>query len=558
VDRSHTTPEFPTTLGSFDVRRTPVLRTDVLVIGGGIAGSSAALQAAELGASVLVLSKTALEDTNTASAQGGIAAVLMPEDSSELHIEDTLCVGGGIADAEIAKWIISQSRQTLDRLQDLGAVFDRDREGSYELSTEGGHSIPRVVHARGDATGAEIQRALTSALQAHPQVTLKTGPFVRDLLVHEGRCVGAVSAIDSMDLAVNAGAVIAATGGCGQIYRETTNPIGACGDGLAFCFRAGARLADMEFIQFHPTTLYIAGASRFLISEAVRGAGATLRDRNGERFMEGIHPAAELAPRDVVSRAILERMVQTGDTHVYLDLGTVDSDPHVRFPSISKICRAFDIDIAVDHIPVRPGAHYCIGGAAVDRSGRTSVPGLYAVGESAATFLHGANRLASNSLLEGGATGFAAGTAAAEEARDWERSRLPLAVAGVPAGENAPRIHLDDMLYSLKSLMGRQVGLHRDREGMAEARQRVGLWNHYLLRGGPSKQRACELANMLTVSSLVTEAALRREESRGTHFRTDHPQRDDSGWCRHLFLERGEDGSIQINCGPTFPPTDKT
>lgn len=556
MDLPQEAPRFPECLGSFDSRTTPALRTDVLVVGGGIAGSAAALRAAECGASVLVLSKTSLEDTNTAYAQGGIAAVLLPQDSSELHIEDTLRVGVGLADEETARFVIPQSGRILAWLQDLGASFDRDSESGYQLSREGGHSIPRVVHAHGDATGIEIQRTLNRALEAHPNITVRTGAFVRDLLMHEGRCVGVVSITDDSELAVQAGAVLMATGGCGQIYRETTNPIGSSGDGVALCFRAGARLADLEFVQFHPTTLYIAGASRFLISEIVRGAGATLRDRNHERFMDGVHPAAELGPRDVVSRAILERMVETGDTHVYLDLSTVDGDPHSRFPSISRICRAFDIDIAVDPIPVRPGAHYSIGGVVSDRSGRTSVPGLYAVGETAATFLHGANRLASNSLLEGGVAGLAAGAAAAEEALDGGTPGLPLSTVDAVTGENAPRIHIDDMLYSLKSLMGRQVGLHRNRDGLQEARQRIGLWNHYLLRGRPRNQHTCELANMLSVSALVTEAALTREESRGTHFRTDHSSRNDAAWCRHVYMERGEDGSIQTHCGSTLPPTD--
>lgn len=557
MDPRQATPQFPDSLGPFDARSTPALRTDVLVIGGGIAGSSAALRAADLGASVLVLAKTPSGETNTAAAQGGIAAVLRPDDSYELHIKDTLRVGMGVADAVMSRFVIPQSGETLQRLEELGAVFDRDSQGGYRLSREGGHSIPRVVHANGDATGTEIQRVLDRALRAHPLVTLKIGPFVRDLLVHDGRCVGAVSTMDEMQLAVTAGAVIVAAGGCGQIYRETTNPIGACGDGVALCFRAGARIVDMEFIQFHPTTLYIAGASRFLISEVVRGAGATLRDRNGVRFMEGVHPALELAPRDVVSRTIMERMVETGDTHVYLDLSTVDSDPHVRFPSISRICRAFDLDIAVDPIPVRPGAHYCIGGVAVDRDGRSSMPGLYAVGEAAATFFHGANRLASNSLLEGGVTGFAAGTAAAAETREQEPARLPLSTRGAEPKENAPRIHLNDMLYSLKSLMGRQVGLHRNRQGLEEALSRIGLWNRYLLRGAPRELRICELANMLTVSALVTRSALERKESRGTHFRTDHPDRDDDRWCRHVFMERGDDGTIETSCGPTVAPSDQ-
>ncbi len=543
----------PPHLGSFDSRKTPVLKTDVLVIGAGIAGAAAALSAADQGKSVLCLSKTAFEETNTAYAQGGVAAVLDAEDSPQSHLADTLAVGGGIADAELAKSILERGPEAVAWLEALGASFDRDAAGSYLLGREGGHSRSRVVHANGDATGIEIQRVLSAALMAHTQITCMTHTFVRDLLSSADRCVGAVILTERGEMAVEAGAVILAAGGAGQVYRETTNPIGACGDGVALAFRAGATLADMEFVQFHPTTLYIAGASRFLITEVVRGAGAKLRDREGKRFMEGLHPLAELAPRDVVSRAILQRMVDTDDTHVYLDLSGLDRDPHQQFPSISRICRAFDIDIAKDPIPVRPGAHYFLGGVRVDGQGRSDVDGLFAVGEAAATFFHGANRLASNSLLEGAVLGMAAGVVAAEDSRP---ATLPSRVEGPPASENPPRLHLDDMLYSLKSLMWRQVGLIRDHQGLIEARERIDLWHHYLLASRPADQRGYELTNMLTVSALVAAAATEREESRGTHFRSDHPDRNDRRWCRHLMLRRNEKGAIAVLEGNLNPASD--
>lgn len=546
--------QIPQRLGKFDGRDTPLLRTDVLVIGAGIAGGAAALRAAAEGASVLCVNKGRRAESNTSWAQGGVAAAVDHADSTSLHLADTLRVGAGLSDPEVSQRIIDRGPEVIRWLVDLGVRFDADPTGEFALGREGGHSASRVLHARGDATGSAIQESIDVALDKDPNIAVRYEVFVRDLLVHEGRCIGAVLQTPEGELAVEARSVVLAAGGAGQVYRETTNPAGACGDGIALATRAGARVCDMEFVQFHPTTLYIAGASRFLISEVVRGAGAVLRDRDGERFMVGAHGQAELAPRDVVSRAMLRRMVDTGDTHVYLDLGAVEGDPHQRFPSISRICRAFDIDIAKDWIPVRPGAHYFIGGVHSDADGRSSLPGLFVAGEVAATGFHGANRLASNSLLEGAVLGAAAGAlaASAESAPSLPRS-LP---GGVEAVENRPRLQLEDMLYSLKSLMWRQVGLLRNAEGLGEAYHRIGLWHHYLMRAHPDSRKGAELSNMLTVSSLVAGAALERRESRGTHFRTDHPDRDDSGQCRRIYLQRSDDGAIQTTLGDPVPASD--
>ena len=554
----HATPLFPGMLAPFDLRRTPLLRTDVLVIGGGIAGACAALRAADAGAQVLLLAKDDLDVTNTAWAQGGIAVVQLPEDSLESHVADTLKVGAGIADPVIVRRIVQAAGDAVQWLERLGARFDRHGTGAkapLELSREGGHSHARVVHAHGDATGREIQRALEAALRAHPRITVRPHVFVRDLVLAEGRCVGAIAMQDGLDIGVEAGAIVVASGGTGQIYRETTNPTGASGDGHALCFRAGARMADCEFVQFHPTTLYIAGASRFLISEVVRGAGAVLRDRNGVRFMEHAHPMRELAPRDVVSRAILDRMVATNDTHVYLDLSTVTGDPRSLFPSIARICSTFDLDLAKDPIPVRPGAHYFVGGAATDARGATTVPGLYAVGEAAASGLHGANRLASNSLLEGAVLGKAAGEAAAVQAGQ-RHAGLPRSGNGPVLADDPPRLTHDDLLYSLKSLMWRQVGLRRTADGLRDAHERIGFWHHYLIKAPLPDRARCELANMLTVAAMVAAAGLARRESRGTHFRDDHPARDDATFCRRIFLERAGDGAIRTALGPVQAPTD--
>lgn len=554
----HPVPRFPERLAPFDLRNTPLLRTDVLVIGAGIAGASAALQAADAGAEVLLLAKGDLLDTNTAWAQGGIAVVKLPEDTLAAHVADTLRVGAGVADPAVVRAVVQAATEAVTWLESIGARFDRagGPGGSLQLSREGGHSHARVVHANGDASGQEIQRAMATAVQRHPRITVRQHTFVRDLVVHEGRCLGAIALQAGMELAVEAGAVVVATGGTGQIYRETTNPTGASGDGHALCFRAGARLADCEFVQFHPTTLYIAGASRFLISEVVRGAGAVLRDRNGDRFMVGVHPMAELAPRDVVSRAILDRMVATNDTHVYLDLSGVKGDPHALFPTIARICASFDLDLAKDPIPVRPGAHYFVGGAVTDGAGRTDVPGLFAVGEAAATGLHGANRLASNSLLEGAVIGRATGDAAAAVARQGHPG-LPRTASGPTIADQPPGLLHDDLLYSLKSMMWRQVGLSREAAGLEDARTRIGFWHNYLIRAPLLDRRTCELANMLTVAALVAEAALERRESRGTHFRSDFPQRDDAGFCRRIFLARTPDGAIRAVPGAVSAPTDR-
>ncbi len=556
MDPLHATARFPERLQGFDLRSMPVLRTDVLVIGGGIAGATAALHAAEEGLEVLLLAKSPFSETNTAWAQGGIAAAQRADDGPDLHRADTLRVGAGLSDHGVVAAVVGGAREALAWLQGIGATFDREN-GELALSREGGHTRHRVVHAGGDCTGAEIQRALCAAIEAHPRVTVRASAFVRDLVVSEGLCQGAIVQFDGNELAVEAGAVVMATGGAGQIWRETTNPTGASGDGHALCFRAGARLADCEFVQFHPTTLYIAGASRFLISEVVRGAGAVLRDRTGTAFMQGAHPMADLAPRDVTSRCILDRMVATSDTNVYLDLRDVDGDPRRRFPSIAKICSAFGIDIRSDLIPVRPGAHYMIGGVAVDLDGRTSTPGLFAAGEVACSGLHGANRLASNSLLEGAVLGRRAGLAAAQRAKQ-RGPGLPRIAANVPPADNPPRLQLDDLLYSLKSLMWRQVGLRRTADGLQDARQRIAFWSHCLHRSTQMDRRACELANMLTVAALVAEGSLLRQESRGTHFRDDCPSRNDAAYCRRIFLQRAEDGLIGSQPGEPFPPTDGT
>jgi L-aspartate oxidase len=530
--------DLPGRLLSVDSRQVPLYRFGVVVVGAGVAGATAALAAADAGLEVALLTKGNLEESNTLYAQGGVAAVLAGDDSFEAHVADTLAVGCGLSERAAVDSLVRGAPAAIAVLEKRGAHWDRRRDGHFDLSREGGHSYPRVVHARGDATGREIQATLGSAVLAHPRITVFADTFVIDLLcAHDGRVVGALVRTARGELAVfSAGSLVLATGGAGQLYRETTNPAIATGDGVAIGFRAGAVVRDLEFFQFHPTLLYIAGAARVLISEIVRGAGGILRDRHGERFMERF-PGAELAPRDVVSRAIFERMVATQDTCVYLDLTAVKGDPHALFPGISRVCRYFGIDIARDSVPVRPGAHYMIGGLETDLDGRTTVPGLWAVGECASSGIHGANRMGSNSLLEGLVVGERAGRSAAEEAQgkgiqDW-RVRATRAAAAPPDGM---RVNIQDVTYSLKSLMWRQMGVERTQAQIEDAVTKIRLWTRAVSELGAGEPATWELLNLLTVAHLAALGAQARTESRGVHYRTDHPA-PQAAWRAHTRAE---------------------
>jgi len=515
-------------LHPFDLRQVPSYRFDVVVVGAGAAGSVAALAAADAGASVGLLAKAGTHESNTRYAQGGMAAVLSSADSFDVHIADTLRVGRELAERSIVESVVQGGPHAVDDLIRLGTEFDTTEGGNLALSREGGHTHARIVHALGDATGREIQRAVCAAVEGHDKITMFEELFVIDVLTDdEGQAVGVLGRISgasgSHELVVfQAAQVILATGGAGQVYRETTNPVIATGDGLAMGFRAGAAVRDLEFVQFHPTCLYIAGAARVLISEIVRGAGGVLRDRHGVRFMPKFHPQADLAPRDVVSRAVAARMIATDDTNVYLDLSDVGTDPHRAFPGISRICRYFRIDIARDPIPVRPGAHYMIGGLSVDLDGRTSVDGLWAVGECASTGLHGANRMGSNSLLEAIVLGRRCGRAAAAADPTAEMGSL----YSIRSGERlAPpggvHVNIQDLTYSLKSMMWRQMGVERVRSGLEDARNNLDFWTRAVCDLSPPEPRSWELINMLTFAQLATTGALLREESRGVHYRSD-------------------------------------
>ncbi len=524
----------PRYLVPFGPKQTPHLFTDVLVIGGGIAGLRAALEVPP-SLNVLVLTKDVLPLSNSSWAQGGIAGVLAPEDRFENHIEDTLTAGAGLCDRSVVEMVVREAPEQINDLIAWGTHFDLE-DGHLALAREGGHSHRRIVHALGDATGHEVMRAIIERVRGVPHVTAWEKTFTLDLLVHEGRCVGAFVARPRKEkLLVWAKQTVLASGGCGMVYRETTNPPVATGDGMAAAYRAGAELRDMEFMQFHPTVLYVAGSSRTLITEAVRGEGAYLRDKNGDRFMPAEDPRGELAPRDVVAQAIVRTMERTQHPNVYLDLSHLPSEKVLeRFPGIAKVCRDFGLDITRDLIPVRPGAHYMVGGVTVDADGRTTLPGLWAAGEVTSSGLHGANRLASNSLLEGLVYGAKCGRGAAEAAARMPDAFVvpPLAYRREP--DRGEALDVADITSSLRSLMVRRMGIVRDRAGLMEAERQVAFWCRYVLPRSFDSRAGSELQNLLIVARLMIWSALRREESRGVHFRADFPQRDDTGWAKHV------------------------
>jgi L-aspartate oxidase len=518
----------------FALKHTPHFFTDVLVVGGGIAGLRAALEVPGH-LNVLVVTKDNIQQSSSSYAQGGIAGVLSPEDRFENHIEDTLTAGAGLCDRAIVELVVREAPEQISDLIGWGTQFDQE-DGRLALTREGGHSHRRIVHALGDATGHEVMRAIIARARQAANVTIWDKTFIVDLLTHEGACVGALlSRPRRQGILVWAKQTILASGGCGMVYRETTNPPVATGDGMAAAYRAGAQLRDMEFMQFHPTVLYVAGSSRFLISEAVRGEGAFLRDKDGVRFMPDDDPRAELAPRDVVAQAIVRRMDRTQHPCVYLDLSNLDpAKVRQRFPGIDQVCRGFGLDISRDPIPVRPGAHYMIGGVSVDAAGRTTLPGLWAAGEVTSSGLHGANRLASNSLLEGLVFGASCGRGAARAAEAMPDRFIapPLERPRLPSSEGI--VDVADVTNSLRSLMVRRMGIVRDRAGLSEAGSAVAFWCRYALAREFRSRAGWELQNLLTVAQLMIWSALQREESRGVHFRADFPRRDDARWLHHL------------------------
>jgi len=517
--------------------------TDFLIVGGGIAGLRAAIGLASAG-TVTILTKAEPSESNTGYAQGGIAAAVGSDDSPELHAADTMRAGDGLCDEAAVRALVENGAAGVRELIAWGAAFARTPDGELELAREAAHSVRRVLHA-GDATGREIGRVLWQRVRARSSVTSIDHALVTDLIVAPGGRGDGVTGVVYYDAAgarheIRARATLLATGGAGQVFRETTNPSVATGDGVALAYLAGARVADLEFVQFHPTALKLEGAPRFLISEALRGEGARLVNVHGEPFMTNYHPDGDLAPRDVVARGIVRESDRTSGP-VYLTLAHLDPEFVVaRFPTIAAMCRQVGLDLGRDPIPVGPAAHYIMGGVETDEWARTSLPGLFAAGEVACTGVHGANRLASNSLLEGLVFGARAARAMTEALRAaTPKPDRVLAPASAPIADvdlgpaNVDGDRLAKSTPAVQDLMWRSVGLFRTRAGLQPAVAALDVAASKTAHLAPVVEKLRQ-RNLVTVARLIARAALRREESRGGHFREDFPKRDDRRWAIHV------------------------
>lgn len=523
-------------------------KVDFVVLGGGIAGIRAAIELASDG-NVLVLTKDDLFESSTEYAQGGIAAALGEDDEVTLHLHDTLRAGDGLCREEAVRILVEEGPRQIHQLIEWGMRFDRNGT-KLAFTREGAHSRSRVLHAHGDSTGSEILRALMAKAKSISAIHLHPHAFALDLCV-DNQQVGGVTYLEEKTAAVKtvlAKAVLLATGGLGQVYKETTNPPVASGDGVAMAYRAGALLSDMEFVQFHPTALYVKGAPRFLLSEALRGEGAYLRNIVLERFMPHYHEAAELAPRDIVSRAIVMEMQRVRGEFVYLDLTGLDPE-HVkkRFPRIYTTCLKYNIDITADLVPIRPAAHYSMGGVATDLHGATSLPGLYAAGEVAANGVHGSNRLASNSLLEGLVFGAQASQAILEGLPHMQLpspGKIPKAPAATSALPAAPALarrqfapaDADRVVDEVRALLWEKVGIIRNGKDLCGALKR--LESIELTAPAAPTRRLSEAQNILDVAMVIARAAAARQESRGAHYRSDFPLKDETCPPRHSFSSK--------------------
>ena len=499
------------------------LETDFIVIGSGVAGLRASIELAKSGASVTVLTKDKAQESNSEYAQGGVAVVLSDDDNAELHEEDTLIAGAGLCDEKAVETLVVEGTKYIKQLIEWGTEFDREG-GKLSFTQEAAHSRRRILHAHGDSTGKEIVRALIARARQEKKIVLMPFANTESLIVNDGKCVG-VRFLDPILRApreIYAKAVILCTGGAGQLYLHTTNPSVATGDGMAMAYFAGAEMADMEFMQFHPTALSLENAPRFLLSEAMRGEGGILRNKFGERFMGNYDERLELAPRDIVSRSIVAEMRKTGTRTVFLDMTALDEEfLKERFPKIYETCKFYDLNIAKDLLPVSPASHYCMGGIRTDLHGRSTVAGLYAAGEVTCTGVHGANRLASNSLLEGLVFGARAGEAAVADS-----SNFGIQISK-PADENLKskiqNSKSDGISTSVKKrvkrVMWERVGILRDKDSLKRALKEFEQISNSNL--------STSSRNFVTLAKLVTVGALWREESRGGHFRNDFPERNE-------------------------------
>jgi len=513
---------------------------DFLVIGAGIAGLSAAIRLANTG-SVLVVTKEALAESNTAYAQGGIAVAMGGDEDVALHLEDTIAAGDGLVDAKAARILVEQGPRRVEELLKWGTAFDREN-GQLLFTREAAHSRSRILHANGDATGKEIAVSLLRHVRSIPCIRLLEWTTGIDLIVEtnnnhaepDNNHVAGATLLDGEGgiLTIHARATLIASGGAGQVYSDTTNPSVATGDGIAMAWRAGAAVSDMEFYQFHPTAFNASGAPRFLLSEALRGEGATLVNAKGERFMQRYHPLLELAPRDVVARAITREGM---DGPVYLDMRHVHKDLHARFPGISRFLAKYHLDLNRDLIPVRPAAHYLMGGILTDVHGRTTLPGLYAAGEAACTGVHGANRLASNSLLEG----LVFGALAAEAILSDSATPQPdgPSILHTPASDepDTPDDQVERWIQDLRSNMWKYAGLLRDASGLEAMQRTLDVLAQTMPRG--LSRRAIEARNLHAIATIIVVSALARHESRGAHFRHDYPDHDPI--AQHSVMQRG-------------------
>ncbi len=515
---------------------------DFLVIGGGVAGLRAAIELAPRG-SVLVLTKDKATESTTGYAQGGVAVALSDEDEVCIHYEDTVKAGDGLCNEEAVKVLVEEGPACILELMSWGADFDK--EGSkLSFTIEAAHTRKRILHSHGDSTGKEIERVLIKKASSFPSVRRYDFAFTLDLLTDEDRCIGATVLRGDSIINVFARAVILATGGAGQLYSRTTNPVISTGDGIAIAYRAGALITDMEFIQFHPTTLYSPGAPQFLLSEAMRGEGAVLRNIHGQRFMHRYHEMSELASRDTVARAIVSEMVKTGARHVYLDLRHLDGDfVKKRFPQIYTTCLQYDIDITEDMVPVCPAAHYIMGGVSTGLAGETGVRGLFAAGEVACTGVHGANRLASNSLLEGLVFGARAGRGALKyaEAGTGGSKTDTDSYHGHAAQDSTPGempVEMEKIRRSLRQLMWNKAGIIRCEKSLVDAKRWL-MKREHIMKGRFQGRRESELRNMITVANLIIDSAILRRGSVGAHYRSDFRERGEN-WRSHTACRMGE------------------